>query len=284
MHHPARVTFRGTAVGLVCCAIVVAFLNLYMNFLASRSSSSFQIDLSADGDVLAFHQFDFPGGGGASPSANRRRKGPPPRPQKESIHHGHADHDGHHASDSCMGLCQGPGSLQTQADYVKSLIHARMKNLASNAFKVEIDKNPDDRTLATPRLALNISYLESVWRRSDSWVSPRKIAAPDDAAYRNLTSAFAAARIVRASTPTKGTQLKAMVMLDGGQWAVWKPKFLERSDVVEGGPTDGPDRHNGEIAAFYIGHLLGLDRTPFVGGRVLNIRSELYDVADTPLR
>lgn len=277
MQTPGRVTFKGTAVGLICCAIVVAFLNLYMNFLASRSSSSFQIDLSADGDVVAFHQFDFPGGGGAVSNIDRRRRGFRVPAKAKTMH----DHDGG-GSNGCMGLCPNPGNLFTQADYVKTLIHARMKNLASNAFRVEADKI-DLVKDAGPKNYFNASYLEQVWRRTSGWVSARRIAAPDDNGYKDLARSLNGARIIRAATPTKGTQLKAMVSLEGGQWAVWKPKFLERSDIVEGAPTDGPDRHNGEIAAFYIGHMLGLDRTPFVAGRTLNIRTELHQVADKPL-
>lgn len=44
-----------------------------------------------------------------------------------------------------------------------------------------------------------------------------------------------------------------------------------RDHRVEGGPFAGADRHNGEIAAFHVGRLLGLNRTPLVAGRKFNI-------------
>lgn len=45
----------------------------------------------------------------------------------------------------------------------------------------------------------------------------------------------------------------------------------------------GGDRHNGEIASFYLSLLLGLRRTPVAVGRRIRLTSEILKKADVDL-
>ena len=96
-----------------------------------------------------------------------------------------------------------------------------------------------------------------------------------------------------------------MVTLEGGHKALVKPQWYarihyryarliarfivyryNRSAVMEGAVYSGADRHNGEIAAFYLSLLLGsgMRRTPLAVGRMINLTSEILPVADPELK
>ncbi|XP_060591166.1 glycosaminoglycan xylosylkinase-like [Ruditapes philippinarum] len=90
-------------------------------------------------------------------------------------------------------------------------------------------------------------------------------------------------KIISADVGYKGTQLKMTVLLEGGQKAVFKPKWFSRDHVIEGPPYAGQDRHNGEIAAFHLGRLLDFRRTPLAVGRVVNLETEIKPVAKQQL-
>ncbi len=56
-----------------------------------------------------------------------------------------------------------------------------------------------------------------------------------------------------------------------------------RSTWIEGVVYSGGDRHNGEIASFYLSLLLGLRRTPVAVGRRIRLTSEILEKADVDL-
>ena len=53
--------------------------------------------------------------------------------------------------------------------------------------------------------------------------------------------------------------------------------------MIEGPVYAGKDRHNAEVAAFHLGLLLGLRRSPLVVGRRVSLRREIMPVADREL-
>ncbi|KAL1132036.1 hypothetical protein AAG570_011644 [Ranatra chinensis] len=87
-----------------------------------------------------------------------------------------------------------------------------------------------------------------------------------------------------ADVTSKGTQLKILLTLEGGQKALFKPKWYEPSDIIEGNVYAGKDRHNGEIISFHLARLLGLNRVPIVTRRVLNLRKEILPVSSDLLK
>lgn len=78
----------------------------------------------------------------------------------------------------------------------------------------------------------------------------------------------------------KGTQLKLHLLLSGNQTVVFKPKWYDRTEIIEGSVYAGKDRFNSEIFAFYLGALLQLNWTPLATGRKLNVK-DVYERLST---
>lgn len=90
-------------------------------------------------------------------------------------------------------------------------------------------------------------------------------------------------QIVLAKNSPKGTQLKLLLTLDGNQKVIFKPKWYERTAIIDGPVYSGKDRFNAEIFGFYLGSILNMRWTPVAIGRKLNMK-EIYDKADKTLR
>ncbi|KAG8555455.1 hypothetical protein GDO81_017705 [Engystomops pustulosus] len=69
--------------------------------------------------------------------------------------------------------------------------------------------------------------LQSPWEIASQWVVPREVYPEDTPEMGAVLHAMATKKIIRADVGYKGTQLKALLVLDGGQKVVFKPKRLE---------------------------------------------------------
>ncbi|XP_066548590.1 glycosaminoglycan xylosylkinase [Amia ocellicauda] len=125
--------------------------------------------------------------------------------------------------------------------------------------------------------------LQSPWEVAAQWVGPREVYPEDTPELAAVLGAMATARVERADVGYKGTQLKALLVLEGGQKVVFKPKRYSRDYVVEGEPYAGYDRHNAEVAAFHLDRILGFHRAPLVVGRFVSLRTEIRPVATEQL-
>ncbi|KAM9384452.1 glycosaminoglycan xylosylkinase isoform 1-T1 [Pholidichthys leucotaenia] len=125
--------------------------------------------------------------------------------------------------------------------------------------------------------------LQSPWEIASQWVGPREVYPEETPELAAVLTALSSAKIERADVGYKGTQLKTLLVLDGGQKVVFKPKRYNRDYVVEGEPYAGYDRHNAEVAAFHLDRILGFRRAPLVVGRHINLRTELKPVATDQL-
>ncbi|XP_073499435.1 glycosaminoglycan xylosylkinase [Phyllobates terribilis] len=125
--------------------------------------------------------------------------------------------------------------------------------------------------------------LQSPWEIASQWVVPREVYPEDTPEMGAVLHAMATKKIIRADVGYKGTQLKALLVLDGGQKVVFKPKRYSRDYVVEGEPYAGYDRHNAEVAAFHLDRILGFRRAPLVVGRYVNLITEIKPVATEQL-
>ncbi|XP_069793804.1 glycosaminoglycan xylosylkinase isoform X1 [Narcine bancroftii] len=138
--------------------------------------------------------------------------------------------------------------------------------------KLKIELNPNlERTLQSP------------WEIAAQWVVPREVYPEETPELGAILHAMATKKIIKADVGYKGTQLKALLVLDGGQKVVFKPKRYSRSYVVEGEPYAGYDRHNAEISAFHLDRILGFRRAPVVVGRYVNLNTEIKPVASEQL-
>lgn len=66
--------------------------------------------------------------------------------------------------------------------------------------------------------------LQSPWEVAAQWVGPREVYPDETPELGAVLSALASTRIQKADVGYKGTQLKALLVLDGGQKVVFKPK------------------------------------------------------------
>uniref|UniRef100_A0A673MPT6 Glycosaminoglycan xylosylkinase n=1 Tax=Sinocyclocheilus rhinocerous TaxID=307959 RepID=A0A673MPT6_9TELE len=140
-----------------------------------------------------------------------------------------------------------------------------------------------EASLALAKGARLTHTLQSPWEVAAQWVGPREVYPDETPELSAVLNALATARVERADVGYKGTQLKALLVLDGGQKVVFKPKRYTRDYVVEGEPYAGYDRHNAEIAAFHLDRILGFRRAPLVVGRFMNLRTEIKPVATDQL-
>lgn len=125
--------------------------------------------------------------------------------------------------------------------------------------------------------------LQSPWEIAAQWVVPREVYPEETPELGAIMHAMATKKIIKADVGYKGTQLKALLTLEGGQKVVFKPKRYSRDYVVEGEPYAGYDRHNAEVAAFHLDRILGFRRAPLVVGRYVNLRTEVKPVATEQL-
>lgn len=136
---------------------------------------------------------------------------------------------------------------------------------------------------AKDNLQFDLQMKVSPWSLAAGWVKPDEIHAESTPELGFVLNAMVTNTIVHAGVGYKGTQLKMMIKLSGGQEVIFKPMKYAREFVVTGSPYAGADRHNGEIAAFHLNRLLGLCRCPITVGRVINLKSEVQPVASESL-
>lgn len=122
------------------------------------------------------------------------------------------------------------------------------------------------------------------WKLAASWAKSRELLPEDHSLELDaLSAALESARILSADITTKGTQLKLLLELEGGQRVFFKPIRYSRLAELNGQPYSGFDRHNGEIAAFHLARLLDFRTAPIAVGRRINVESEIRPVASSEL-
>lgn len=81
-----------------------------------------------------------------------------------------------------------------------------------------------EANLALAKGARLTHTLQSPWEVAAQWVGPREVYPDETPELAAVLNALATARVERADVGYKGTQLKALLVLDGGQKVVFKPK------------------------------------------------------------
>jgi len=127
------------------------------------------------------------------------------------------------------------------------------------------------------------SNYRDVLSKIGKWPSSSSLIPQSASELGDVVKYMQKAKIIRASLPKVGTQLKVLLTLEGGQKVLFKPQWYNRSFHIPGSVYSGADRHNGEIVAFYLSLLLNLRRTPVAVGRRVNLSLEIWDKADPDL-
>lgn len=124
--------------------------------------------------------------------------------------------------------------------------------------------------------------LEKLWKIPRQWIRARQIVPWKAPELGDILRALETKRIVKSDVARKGTQLKLMLTLEGGQKALFKPRKYSR-DYITDGIYAGADRHNGEIIAFHLARILQLPYVPIVSSRIIDVVHEVKAVASPTL-
>ncbi|XP_055618234.1 glycosaminoglycan xylosylkinase homolog isoform X2 [Toxorhynchites rutilus septentrionalis] len=165
-------------------------------------------------------------------------------------------------------------------------IHAAVEAKVAKLKPVFKNKNPRyvpvKRGLRRSFEARNYN-ISSVWRIANSWPSRNEIFPQKDERIGKTIKALQEADVLKTRNTPRGTQLKLIFELAGGQLAIFKPSWYERNTTIDGQVYSGKDRHNSEIVAFHLAAVLNLRWTPIVVGRRISL-VEVYRLADDELQ
>ncbi|XP_042855892.1 glycosaminoglycan xylosylkinase-like [Penaeus japonicus] len=116
------------------------------------------------------------------------------------------------------------------------------------------------------------------WELAREWATPNSLVPETAPGLGDILAALSTAPIVSAAPAVGGSQFKIILWLEGKQKVVLAPK-IHSLDSILIGKNRGGDRHNGEIVAFHLGRLLGLQMTPIAVGRKVSLKREILPVA-----
>ncbi|XP_041368788.1 glycosaminoglycan xylosylkinase-like [Gigantopelta aegis] len=133
------------------------------------------------------------------------------------------------------------------------------------------------------RVDYRYSLRESPWLIASRWVTMSNILLDNPPELGGVLREMATREIISADVGYRGTQLKLLLVLKGGQKVAFKPMWYTRDYLVTGPPYGGADRHNGEIASFHLGRILEFRRTPLAVGRKINLEKEIMPVSTPEL-
>ncbi|XP_049948239.1 extracellular serine/threonine protein CG31145-like [Schistocerca serialis cubense] len=127
----------------------------------------------------------------------------------------------------------------------------------------------------------NLTSLERFHRR----ISQHELYRAGDPVIEDVLRDLATQRIVHVSQKDGGTQIKLVIDYANQMQALFKPMRFPRDQQTLPNHFYFTDfeRHTAEIASFHLDRLLGFRRAMPVSGRVLNMTSELYELADGEL-
>ncbi|XP_069983839.1 glycosaminoglycan xylosylkinase-like [Penaeus vannamei] len=120
------------------------------------------------------------------------------------------------------------------------------------------------------------------WALARKWSSSKSLIPESAPGLGDVLAAMATAPITAADICDDGTQVKILLKLQGYQKVLFKPKSYPRTAVIYG-KNSGSDRHFGEIAAFNVGRLLGLQTLPAAVGRKVLLTEEVIPVSSREL-
>nr|XP_023011969.1 glycosaminoglycan xylosylkinase homolog [Leptinotarsa decemlineata] len=170
---------------------------------------------------------------------------------------------------------------------IEEKIYSEMKKLPDiYKFKSIISDRGTDIFLKNIRdveSALDEKSLKELWREANSWVSKTQLVNASSPNLGKIQFALKHAKIIKADVDTRGTQLKILLTLQGNQLVVFKPKWYDKTKIVEGPVYAGKDRHASEILGFYLSIILKKPLCPISVERQISLKNDVLPVATKSL-
>ncbi|GAB6029056.1 hypothetical protein CHUAL_004842 [Chamberlinius hualienensis] len=131
-------------------------------------------------------------------------------------------------------------------------------------------------------LSVHISDNITNWEKFQLNIRRNELYSLDDTTVDQLLMDMSTMKIVHVAQKESGTQLKLIIDFENGGQALFKPMRFNRDQETLPDHFYFTDfeRHNAEIASFHLDRILGFRRAPPVVGRVINITSEIYEMAE----
>ncbi|KAG5669134.1 hypothetical protein PVAND_017030 [Polypedilum vanderplanki] len=157
----------------------------------------------------------------------------------------------------------------------------------TNYHKVIIKNEPNDETNPNMSEMLEIKIQKNATNleKFQLSITKKEMYSKNDEIVPALLKDMIKQPIIHIVQKEGGTQLKLIIEYPNDVHALFKPMRFPREQQTLPNHFYFTDfeRHNAEIAAFHLDRLLGFRRALPVAGRVLNITSEIYQLADDDL-
>jgi len=176
-------------------------------------------------------------------------------------------------------------AYRNASDWAEQEILQELKNLHPKYYKSDfsslnlLEERIKMKSPAKGLLRPSKEDIKLAWSMARNWNGKEK----NMTIISSILSVLCSSQIQHAEMSRSGTQIKLLLSLEGGQQALFKPQWYSRDEIIEGPVYAGRDRHNAEVAAFYLGLILDMNRVPYVVGRRVDLRREILPVADQGL-
>ncbi|XP_058128332.1 glycosaminoglycan xylosylkinase homolog [Anopheles ziemanni] len=121
--------------------------------------------------------------------------------------------------------------------------------------------------------------ISTIWKTANSWPKANEVVPGNEKLVGAVINAIATEPILRIKNSQRGTQLKLVFEFAQSQHVLFKPKWYNREEVINGTVYSGKDRHNSEIVSFHLAMILNLRSSPIVAGRRFSLRDHVSRTA-----
>ncbi|XP_037030724.1 extracellular serine/threonine protein CG31145 isoform X2 [Bradysia coprophila] len=169
-----------------------------------------------------------------------------------------------------LALVIEPRDKHNPADFEKVIVKSESDNI-----------NPTLGDLMEMKASENATNLE----KFQLSISKQELYRVDDPVVNALLNDMANLPIIHVEQKDGGTQIKLIIEYDNKMQSLFKPMRFPREQQTLPNHFYFTDfeRHTAEIAAFHLDRLLGFRRAMPVVGRLLNITTDIYQIADPEL-
>ncbi|XP_050500165.1 glycosaminoglycan xylosylkinase homolog [Diabrotica virgifera virgifera] len=164
---------------------------------------------------------------------------------------------------------------------VEDLIYKELQNLPVS-YKYQSKSNEENLSIYSNFKSITKQgedKIERLWQIANSWVNNTQLLDINSPYVGDILLALQHTKIIQADIDPRGTQLKLLLTLQGNQQVIFKPKWYDRTKIVEGPVYAGKDRYNSEIIAFYLSVILNHPLCPISVERIISLKEDILPVA-----